>query len=136
MGELKQLVAAAAGNRCAARARLAAPSARIAGTSDAARTGAGASPSPPLFRPVACRAPPQKPHPPPSAPPSSPQQHLAYRELESRLVELLNMKGKQRHKWDALRATLDTNIVVHDNTVTAQTRAGPRARPRHRHARP
>ncbi|KAI8477452.1 MAG: hypothetical protein J3K34DRAFT_515786 [Monoraphidium minutum] len=42
------------------------------------------------------------------------QAAVGNRELEARLVELLNMKGKQRHKWDALRAVLDTNIVVND----------------------
>lgn len=37
------------------------------------------------------------------------------RQCETRLLELLNMKGKHKHKWDYLREVLAERIVYDDN---------------------
>lgn len=49
---------------------------------------------------------------PPAQPRSPPRS-----DLEARLLELLNMKGRQRHKWEALTSMLANNIVYDDKRV-------------------
>ena len=36
-------------------------------------------------------------------------------QVENKLLELLNMKGKHKHKWDYLRDILTEKIVYDDN---------------------
>ncbi len=37
------------------------------------------------------------------------------RAVETKLLELLNMRGRHRHKWDFLRSLLDERVVYDDN---------------------
>lgn len=48
-------------------------------------------------------------------------------DLEARLIELLNMKGRQRYKWESLTAMLANNVVYDDKAVRRGGR-GPRGR--------
>jgi hypothetical protein len=37
------------------------------------------------------------------------------RQVEDKLLALLNMRGRHRHKWDFLRAVLADKVVYNDN---------------------
>eukprot|EP00879_Flechtneria_rotunda_P004486 GHRR01004740.1.p1 GENE.GHRR01004740.1~~GHRR01004740.1.p1 ORF type:complete len:474 (+),score=188.64 GHRR01004740.1:1262-2683(+) len=40
-----------------------------------------------------------------------------HRHVENKLLELLNMRGKHKHKWDYLRNVLTDKVVYDDNTI-------------------
>lgn len=40
-----------------------------------------------------------------------------HRKVENKLLEMLNMRGRHKHKWDSLRAVLADKIVYDDNNI-------------------
>jgi hypothetical protein len=39
------------------------------------------------------------------------------RKVENKLLEMLNMRGRHKHKWDSLRQVLTEKIVYDDNNI-------------------
>jgi hypothetical protein len=44
-----------------------------------------------------------------------PSWHAARRKVETKLIEMLNMRGRHKHKWDSLHEVLAARVVYDDN---------------------
>lgn len=42
---------------------------------------------------------------------------ISCRQVENKLLELLNMRGKHKHKWDFLRSVLTDKVVYDDSNI-------------------
>lgn len=42
---------------------------------------------------------------------------LVRRKVENKLLEMLNMRGRHKHKWDSLRQVLAEKVVYDDNNI-------------------
>jgi hypothetical protein len=40
-----------------------------------------------------------------------------FRKVENKLLEMLNMRGRHKHKWDSLRQVLAEKVVYDDNNI-------------------